>query len=130
MIRDLKDGHLLDAFDLPPVDATASPGPQYLDRGNTSLGFDGRLLWIYEYTPEHNSDMLGTKTNEHCGYEVYDAMHGGAHVRSLSVATGDWARMTKSCRTRALLPTADGGAIAFVVGNERRAEVVKFDGPP
>ena len=94
-----------------------------------SIGFDGRSLWFYWYRPEHNSDVLGTKTSEACGYDVYD-VETGKRVRSLADARGDWARVSKGCHVRGLVPTADGGAIAFAVGGDRKAEVIKFDGPP
>ena len=38
--------------------------------------------------------------------------------------------ISRDCRVRALLSTADGGAIAVAVMSATRAEVVKFDAPP
>jgi hypothetical protein len=66
---------------------------------------------------------------ERCFYEVYDA-HSGARLRTLSSASDEWAQISGSCAVRALLPTLDGGALAFSVSNAHEASVVKFSAAP
>ena len=105
----------------------ARPGDRTVDARDRELGFDGRLLWMYGYYPAHYNHGIGGP--ESCGYEAYDVA-AGKRVRTLADARGDWARLTKDCAVRALLPTADGGALAFVVVGVREARVVKFAAPP
>jgi hypothetical protein len=115
-------GKRIGGFALPhPGDRTVG------DPAAMSLGFDGRLLWMYEYDPGHRNHGFGGR--EGCGYEVYDVA-SGKRVRSLADAGGEWAKLTKNCAVRALLPTPDGGAIAFVVLGVREARVVKLAAPP
>ncbi len=95
-----------------------------------TVGFDGTLIWFYDYEPRRTSDMTGTIVDEHCGYAVYDTAKHGALVRTLNEASGEWKRISNGCGVRGLLPTVDGGAIAFAALSDRQAEVVKFDGAP
>jgi hypothetical protein len=115
-------GTLVTGFALPhPGDRTATGGD------TMSLGFTGRLLWMYEYTPGHHNHGFGGP--ESCGYDVYDVTTG-KRARTLAEATGEWAKLTKGCTVRALPPTADGGALAFAAVGVREARVYKLASPP
>lgn len=116
-------GKLVTGFALPhPVDRTAGGDAM-------SLGFTGRLLWMYDYTPQSRNDYNGMRSKERCGYDVYDVTTG-KRVRTLADATGEWAKVSKACTVRALLPTSDGGAIVFAAVDAREARVYKLAAPP
>ena len=141
-VRKLDSGALVRSFEF----------PRYIDdyyipiwdkgrtvHGNSTLGFDGRYLWGYNFKTYYSDDVLGWHIPQSCGYAVYDTEKNGAVVRTLEDATGVWASLNKSCEepgsknpccVRGLLPTANGGAIAFAVEDRKRAKVVKFDGAP
>ena len=123
-VRGLGNGALERTFDL-----SGTMGAVFALDDKATIGFDGRSLWFYRYTAARRSDVTGTTTPESCAYDVYDTA-SGKRVRTLAQATGEWARISGSCKVHALLATADGGAIAFAVGGDRQAEIVKFDGPP
>ena len=117
---------------LPGPGATAKAGAVLSDAlGNTNLGFDGRLVWVYSYVASHRSDTMGTKSDERCGYEVYDTANGGARVRQLESGSDGW-ELFESGVSRA---SVDPDGRWWCAGNRgggsaRRAAVVKFDGPP
>jgi len=123
-VYDLRSGKQAAGFGLlAPGDATAS------DVG--TVGFDGKVLWMYSYRAEVHTDF-GLQGSESCGYDAYDVATG-QHFRTLSSAARDWRRISAGCRVRALLPMADGGALAFALlsNQERRvARVYKFAAPP
>ena len=123
-IHELGGGQAVRTFDLPSATDAIYPFDEQV-----SIGFDGRMLWLYLYRAAHDNDVLGTRSPEKCLYDVIDT-DTGKRVRTLADATGDWARISKGCRVHALVATGDGGAIAFAVGGDRKAEVIKFDGPP
>lgn len=116
-------GKLVTGFALP------DPGDRTTGGKAMSLGFTGRLLWMYAYSPASRNDFNGWSSSQRCGYEVYDVTTG-KRVRTLADATGEWAKLTKDCKVRALLPTSDGGAIAFAAVDWREALVIKLAAPP
>ncbi len=105
------------------------PFPILPDEPYPTMGFDGTLVWFYDYAARRTSDMAGTTIPESCRYAVYDTSARGALVRTISDAKGEWARLSGGCRVRGLVPSGDG-VIAFSVVSRRQAEAVKFDGPP
>ena len=79
--------------------------------------------------PAHRSDVLGAGADKQCDYAVYD-LAKGAKLRSLASASGDWNALSDGCRVRALLPLADGGALAVAVVGPRAVEIVRFRTAP
>lgn len=123
----LADGRRLRTFELA---LTSDRTTAISDR--TTIGFDGRELWIYMYTPASGGAIAISR--EGCGYEVYDASPSssstGKRLRTLADARGTWAELTNECRVRALLPQPDGGVIAVRVDDHRAARAVKFTSAP
>jgi len=124
--RNLADGHVAHSFTL-PIDV--EPFPPDPVRGTASVGFDGGQVWFFTYFGPHRSDVLGTSTDQKCSYDVFDAATG-ALLRTLKNATGEWASLSRSCRTHALIPTSDGGGIAIAVDDRAHATATKFTTPP
>jgi hypothetical protein len=54
----------------------------------------------------------------------------GTRLRTLKNATGEWASLGRGCRTHALIPTSDGGAIAIAIDDLTYATAAKFTAPP
>jgi hypothetical protein len=125
-VRNLADGQLAHGFKL-PVDV--DPFPLDPARGNATVGFDGRQVWFFTYSASHHSDVTGASAKERCSYDVFDVATG-AKQRSLANAADEWASLTRGCRTHALLPTSNGGAIAIAVDDGTRATAAKFASPP
>jgi hypothetical protein len=125
-VRALSDGHVEHAFALP---GDVDPFPPDPVRGNASVGFDGRQVWFFAYAAPHHSDVTGASAALQCSYDVFDASTGGK-LRSLAKAAGEWASLSRDCRTHALIPTGDGGAIAISVVDGAHATATKFAAAP
>jgi hypothetical protein len=125
-VRALNDGHLEHSFELRVGD---DPFPPDAIGGNASVGFDGRQVWFFSFVQPHHSDVTGASTGLKCSYDVFDAATG-TRVRTLADATGQWATLSQGCRTHALLPTTNGGALAFAIDDNMHATVAMFPAPP
>ncbi|MEP6864161.1 MAG: hypothetical protein ABJE66_26280 [Deltaproteobacteria bacterium] len=124
--RSLADGRVANSFKL-PVDV--EPFPPEPGRGTAAVGFDGRQVWFFTYFGPHQSDVLGTSSDQKCSYDVFDAATG-ARLRTLVNATGAWASLSRGCRTHALIPISDGGGIAIAIDDGAHATATKFATPP
>jgi hypothetical protein len=125
-VRALTDGHVEHSFELPDVVDPFPPDPV---RGNASVGFDGRQVWFFSYAAPHHSDVTGTSAGLQCSYDVFDATTG-TKLRSLANAAGEWASLSRDCRTHALISTGDGGAIALSIDDAMHATATKFATAP
>ncbi len=125
-MRDLDSGSVVSSVAF-PMGAGVSATLGGAD--SEAYGFDGAILWHFSFTTAHSNDVYGGHFATRCAYAVFDLGHGGTQLRTLSDATGEWARLSTDCAVVSLQPTADGGVVAEVI-QESSGSVLKFDGPP
>ncbi|HLL22392.1 MAG TPA: hypothetical protein VK427_09690 [Kofleriaceae bacterium] len=122
-IWDLPRQRLVRRVRLPPI----SERTAYSD--SASLGFDGKVIWMYLYAPPNSGDSVIVVRRRFCAYDVYDAT-SGALLRTMKDASGQWRSLAADCRIRALLPRENGRVLAIRVDGPEAGSATMFERAP